>query len=115
MKPVRALPPISGFENDDDVTELQRDLKGGVDNDDEIMRIINPSKVYISRLKGMFRRIVLDKAYRIRNYQTLTAESIRQLIPVLTNYEDSPVTIYLLTATSIINCASNFTGYLTIF
>jgi hypothetical protein len=66
-------------------------------------------------LKGKFGRIILDEAYKIRNPQTKTAESIRQLFPNVAEEELAQVVVHLITATPMMNRGSDFYGYQTMF
>jgi SNF2 family DNA or RNA helicase len=78
----------------------------GNDTDQPIYNINYQYYKYSSLLISKFYRLVLDKAYKIRNLYTKTAEAIRRL---------EIRKKYLITAISIFNRGVDFFNYLTIF
>jgi SNF2 family DNA or RNA helicase len=109
---VKPVPDVLFQAVDDDLDEIPDDEAPGSNE-------LDPSMEYYSPLTGKFRRVVLDKAHKVRNPQTKTAESIRQLMPkpaVNASKEEllAQVILHLLTATPIMNRGSDLYGYLTL-
>jgi SNF2-related domain/Helicase conserved C-terminal domain len=75
------------------------------EDDEPQEKLVDAGSEYNTILAGCFERIVLDEGHRVKNPQTLASNLVRLLDPTFT---------WILTATPVMNRASDYAGYLTL-